>query len=113
MHPKFMQYLDIEKIEELYAKLILVDLNELSHKEFCYVTGALDACMAAIGLDNGLTKLLNIDETFPHEEKIEAIKMALRMSYPEAEEIMEGYTDENIEEKLSKNSIPPNNPGMH
>lgn len=90
----FSCFLDVEKIEKIYKSLLLLDLNELSNDNYFFVTGAMDACMAIVGVDNRLTKVLNINDDFSKEQKIEILKDLLRDSEPSAVDFMEDYSGE-------------------
>lgn len=59
---KFVRYLDFSKIENLYQKLVTINLKDLDDREFLYVTGALDAMMAVIGVENKLYRILGLAE---------------------------------------------------
>ena len=104
MHPKFLQYMDIEKVETLYKRLILIDLSDMPDHRINYINGALDACLSVIGVDTRLSKLLDIDENLTREEMIEVSKSTMRYQYPDAEEITGGYRNDAAIERIDRES---------
>lgn len=56
---KFVQFLDIPAIESLYQKVNLIDLGQLSDKDFYYVKGCLDTLYALIGVATPLKRVID------------------------------------------------------
>lgn len=71
---KFVQFMEMERIERLYTRLSAIELNSLEPKDYYYIKGALDSLFSIIGCQNHLTRLIDLDdELFASEEDVSAL----------------------------------------
>jgi hypothetical protein len=85
----FLNFLNIERLENLYRKLMKIDLKSLDESNLNYVCGAMDALMAITGIQNTLTTFLEMDIELSKENKIAFIKEAILAANPDAIDITE------------------------
>ena len=111
MHPKFIRYMDVEKIETLYKRLILIDLEHLPKHKQDYINGALDGCLSALGIDTPLARVLDIEPDISREQMIETLKGILRNAYPDSKEFVSGYRDESRIQELEQEYYTSDQPG--
>lgn len=94
---KFVQLLELDRIEDLYKRLSVVNLDTLSAKNYYYVNGAIDALFAIIGCKNSLTKIIDLDNDQIDQAKMDEIINAATESFRAIVEGLEKDEQEEVE----------------
>jgi len=55
------RYMDFERINDLYAFMLVMDKSELDKEELAYVNGAMDAMMTILGSKTDISEMLKLD----------------------------------------------------